>query len=105
MFGVFCCLYRYHKQLEYAAKYLNMQASGKDKVLVVNLGPSNPSDSILRSLFDNHVVDLPEAYHEMPPGTGVLPLDVLFSLCSCIKSWLELSEENVVVRIPLELVH
>lgn len=74
-----------------------MQAKRKEHILVVNLGHSDPSETLLRTLFDNHVVDLPQAYHDQPPGTSVLPLDVLFSLCSCIKSWLDLSKNNVVV--------
>ncbi|GMH33122.1 hypothetical protein BSKO_00956 [Bryopsis sp. KO-2023] len=88
---------RYNRQIESAAKYLNAQTGGNDNVLVVNLGPTAPVDCLLRALFDNHVVELPEAFHEQPPGSGIFPLDVLFTLCSCMKSWLDLSKNHVVL--------
>ena len=49
-------------------------------------------------LFRNNVIEIPFKYWESPPGLGLCPLDVLFTICSSISSWLTLHEGNFVVR-------
>jgi hypothetical protein len=50
------------------------------------------------SLFRNNVIEIPFKYWESPPGLGLCPLDVLFTVCSSISSWLTLHDGNFVVR-------
>lgn len=37
---------------------------------------------------------------ESPPGLGICPLDVIFSVCYSISSWLNLNADHVVVSYP-----
>ena len=52
------------------------------------------------ALFRNNVIEIPFKYWESPPGMGLCPLDVAFTVCSSISSWLTLNEDHFVVRDP-----
>lgn len=65
-------------------------------VLVLNLGPawgkSNAYD-----LFQDNVIEIAFKEWESPPGLGICPLDVIFSVCHTASSWLAQNEKHVVV--------
>lgn len=68
-----------------------------DNVLVMNLG--DPwTDSTHLKFFDNRVVDLPSSRRHMAPGSDLIPLDILFTICSSMHSWLQINDKNVIVR-------
>jgi len=65
--------------------------------LVLNLGPAWLSAEAY-VLFDNNVIEIPFKDWESPPGLGICPLGIIFTVCSSISSWLALNDEHVVVR-------
>lgn len=91
------CVGRHREQLWAAAEFLGATEGGLGHSLVVNIGPSW-RDSSVHDLFEGNVIELPPFCHEKPPGVGVLPLDIVFAVCSSVQSWLSLSKKNVVVR-------
>lgn len=64
---------------------------------MLNLGPAWMNGESY-ALFSDNVIEIPFKYWESPPGLGLCPLDVLFTVCSSISSWLTLHEGNFVVR-------
>lgn len=91
--------YRYKKSLQAASTYIKeIWPENADQALVLNLGPAWMNGECY-SLFRDNVIELPFKYWESPPGLGLCPLDVLFTVCSSISSWLSLHEANYVVRI------
>ena len=89
---------RHVEQLRTAAEFLGATEGGLGHSLVVNLGPS--SDQSIHELFEGNLIELPAYWHERPPGLGICPLDIIFSVCSSIHNWLKTSEKNVVVGGP-----
>ena len=51
------------------------------------------------ALFANNVIEIPFKDWESPPGLGICPLDVIFTVSSSISSWLALNDDHVVVRL------
>lgn len=66
--------------------------------LVLNLGPAWLSPEAY-GLFNNTVIEIPFKDWESPPGLGICPLGVIFTVCSSIASWLALNEDHVVVSL------
>jgi len=64
-----------------------------DHVLVMNLGDPWTDPSQLQ-LFDNRVVDMACGKH-VAPGSDLIPLDILFTICSSMHSWLKVNDKNV----------
>ena len=48
-------------------------------------------------LFGDNVIEISFKEWESPPGLGICPLDVIFSVCYSISSWLNLNADHVVV--------
>ena len=72
---------------------------------MLNLGPAWLSKEAY-GLFNDNVIEIPFKDWESPPGLGICPLGVIFTVCSSIASWLALNEDHVVVSMPLcHLVH
>ena len=92
-----CC--RYKESLQAASSFISEAwPDNAEQALVLNLGPAWMNvDSY--SLFRNNVIEIPFKYWESPPGLGLCPLDVLFTVCSSISSWLTLHDGNFVVRV------
>ena len=90
---------RYKESLQAASSFISEAwPDNAEQALVLNLGPAWMNvDSY--SLFRNNVIEIPFKYWESPPGLGLCPLDVLFTVCSSISSWLTLHDGNFVVRI------
>ena len=65
--------------------------------LVLNLGPTWGNSEVYL-LFGNNTIEIPYKDWESPPGLGVCPLGVIFTVCSSVSSWLALNPNNVVVR-------
>ena len=91
---------RYKESLQAASSFISEAwPDNAEQALVLNLGPAWMNvDSY--SLFRNNVIEIPFKYWESPPGLGLCPLDVLFTVCSSISSWLTLHDGNFVVRTP-----
>lgn len=89
---------RYMEYLESAAAQIaELQELPAENALVINLGPGwLRSDAY--SLFNNNVIENHFRDWESPPGLGTCPLDVIFTVCSNMSSWLDLSDTNHVVR-------
>lgn len=83
------------RQLKSAADFFASQRGGLEHVLVMNLG--DPWDPSQLQLFDNRVVDMPCQRHTAP-GSDLIPLDILFTICSSMHSWLRINDKNVTVR-------
>ena len=90
---------RRRNQLRSAAEYFSTNCGGLDHVLVMNLGDPWTDPSQLQ-LFDNRVVDMPTGKH-VAPGSDLIPLDILFTICSSMHSWLRVNDKNVTVRIKV----
>ena len=43
-------------------------------------------------------MEFPHSFWERPPGLGLVPLHIIFTICSQMHQWLSLSPENIVVR-------
>ena len=95
---VFALLRRYKESLQAASKSIKESwPENADQALVLNLGPAWMNAESY-ALFRDNVIEIPFKYWESPPGLGLCPLDVLFTVCSSIASWLTLHEGNFVVR-------
>ena len=68
--------------------------------LVLNLGPPWGNSEVYL-LFGNNTIEIPFKDWESPPGLGICPLGVIFTVCSSVSSWLALNPANVVVRAAL----
>ena len=88
---------RYKGVLRAAAAHINRVHGSANGALVLNLGPAWLSGDAY-SLFSNNVIEIPFKDWESPPGLGICPLGVIFTVCSSIASWLALNEDHVVVR-------
>ena len=86
--------------LKSAAKNVQESHGSTGLALVLNLGPAWSNDEAYK-LFSNNVIEIPFKDWESPPGLGVCPLDVIFTVCSSIASWLALNEDHFVVRSSL----
>ena len=73
------------------------------EALILNLGPAWLSPEAY-GLFNNNVIEIPFKDWESPPGLGICPMGVIFTVCSSIASWLALNEDHVVVRLRLVLL-
>ena len=72
---------------------------------MLNLGPAWLSKEAY-GLFNDNVIEIPFKDWESPPGLGICPLGVIFTVCSSIASWLALNEDHVVVSMALcHLMH
>ena len=83
----------YRAALAAAASSLDADA-GAGRALVVNLGPAW-SDADAYASFHSSVIELPFRDWECPPGLGIVPLDVAFSVCATLSAWLRLSDSHV----------
>lgn len=86
--------------LQAAATTIAGKHESTNLALVLNLGPAWLSAEAY-TLFDNNVIEIPFKDWESPPGLGICPLGVIFTVCSSISSWLALNEEHVVVRVRI----
>lgn len=66
--------------------------------LVLNLGPAWSNEEAYE-LFLNNVIEIPFKDWESPPGLAVCPLDIIFTVCSSIASWLATNDDHSVVRL------
>ncbi len=88
---------RYKESLQAASSFItDAWPDHAEQALVLNLGPSWMNVDAY-SLFRNNVIEIPFKYWESPPGMGLCPLDVAFTVCSSISSWLMLNEDHFVV--------
>lgn len=89
--------------LKSAAAQIRASHDRPDLAMVLNLGPTwVKSDAY--SLFANNVIEITfKGEYETPPGLGVCPLSVIFEACTSISSWINMDEDNVVVRVDLSL--
>ena len=87
---------RYKDVLGEAASQISQLYDASHTALVVNLGPAWLSGEAYE-LFNSNVIEIPFKDWESPPGLGICPLGVIFTVCSSIASWLALNEGNVVV--------
>ena len=91
---------RYKNVLSVAATQIGKLYGTSHDALVLNLGPAWLSPEAY-GLFNNNVIEIPFKDWESPPGLGICPLGVIFTVCSSIASWLALNEDNVVVSHTL----
>ncbi len=91
-----CTSCRYKDVLATAAGQIGKLYGTSHEALVLNLGPAWLSPEAY-GLFNNNVIEIPFKDWESPPGLGICPLGVIFTVCSSIASWLALNEDNVVV--------
>lgn len=89
--------HRYKESLQAASSFItDAWPDHAEQALVLNLGPSWMNVDAY-SLFRNNVIEIPFKYWESPPGMGLCPLDVAFTVCSSISSWLTLNDDHFVV--------
>jgi hypothetical protein len=101
------CYCRYKESLQAASSFItDAWPDHVEQALVLNLGPSWMNVDAY-SLFRNNVIEIPFKYWESPPGMGLCPLDVAFTVCSSISSWLTLNDDHFVVggRRPTSFAH
>ena len=89
---------RYKDVLNIAASQVVKLCGSGHGALVLNLGPAWLSPEAY-GLFNNTVIEIPFKDWESPPGLGICPLGVIFTVCSSIASWLALNEDHVVVSL------
>ena len=65
-------------------------------MLVLNLGPAWGNSDAYK-LFQDNVIEIAFKEWESPPGLGICPLDVVFSVCHTTSSWLAQNDDHVVV--------
>lgn len=93
-----CWLCRYWDVLRAAAGQIaSAKESNNYLPLVLNLGPPWGNSEVYL-LFGNNTIEIPFKDWESPPGLGICPLGVIFTVCSSVSSWLALNPANVVVR-------
>jgi hypothetical protein len=95
---------RYKDVLGEAASQISRIYDASHTALVVNLGPAWLSGEAYE-LFNSNVIEIPFKDWESPPGLGICPLGVIFTVCSSIASWLALNEGNVVVSAGAAPMH
>ena len=93
--------FRYSAYLAAAAQGLHDSQGDQSRLLIVNLGPAWPEG--LQSQWDNILEPANYAF-ERPPGLGIAPLSVLFTVCRAMHSWLTASIDNAVVGDSTHLV-
>lgn len=82
--------------LKAAAAHIRASHERPELAMILNLGPAwGKTDAY--TLFANNVIEIPFKDWETPAGLGVCPLDVIFTACASISSWLNLDDENIVV--------
>ena len=89
--------HRYKTVLQTASESIAGSYGPSPGILALNLGPVW-SNADAYNLFGNNVIEISFKEWESPPGLGICPLDVIFSVCYSISSWLSLNEDHVVVR-------
>lgn len=92
-----CCLFRYKGVLHAASETLAERYGSNSGMLVLNLGPAWGNSDAYK-LFQDNVIEIAFKEWESPPGLGICPLDVVFSVCHTTSSWLAQNEDHVVVR-------
>ena len=91
--------HRYKNVLQTASESIAGSYGPSPGILALNLGPVW-SNADAYNLFGNNVIEISFKEWESPPGLGICPLDVIFSVCYSISSWLSLNEDHVVVSPP-----
>ena len=99
---LFCALHRYKGVLHAASESIADSYGTSSGILALNLGPAW-SNSDAYALFGDNVIEISFKEWESPPGLGVCPLDVIFSVCYSISSWLNLNDDHVVVNTSMTL--
>ncbi len=75
----------------------------KQQLMVANLGPSWGLPAVYKT-FESSVLELDGwTAWERPPGIGSMPLDVVFSVCRTVFTWLHGSSSHIVVRAKFHL--
>lgn len=97
-----CALHRYKGVLHAASESIADSYGTSSGILALNLGPAW-SNSDAYALFGDNVIEISFKEWESPPGLGVCPLDVIFSVCYSISSWLNLNDDHVVVNTSITL--
>lgn len=92
-------LYRYKGVLHAASDSIAERYGSSSGILALNLGPVW-SNADAYKLFGDNVIEISFKEWESPPGLGICPLDVIFSVCYSISSWLNLNADHVVVCTP-----
>ncbi|KAA6416552.1 MAG: hypothetical protein FRX49_13477 [Trebouxia sp. A1-2] len=87
---------RYKGVLHAASESIADSYGTSSGILALNLGPAW-SNSEAYALFGDNVIEISFKEWESPPGLGICPLDVIFSVCYSISSWLNLNDDHVVV--------
>jgi hypothetical protein len=87
--------------LKSAAAQIRALQDRPDLAMVLNLGPTWLKSDVYE-LFSNNVIEVKGEY-ETPPGQGIVSLSIIFEACTSISSWLNMDDENIVVRTPLLL--
>lgn len=90
--------YRYKSALQTASDTLIQDYGQNSGVLVLNLGPAWGNHEAYE-LFQDNVIEIAFKEWESPPGLGICPLDVIFSVCHTASSWLAQNEKHVVVSL------
>ncbi len=98
----FCALHRYKGVLHAASESIADSYGTSSGILALNLGPAW-SNSEAYALFGDNVIEISFKEWESPPGLGICPLDVIFSVCYSISSWLNLNDDHVVVNLLISL--
>lgn len=93
-----CALRRYKSVLQVASDALVDRYGQNSGVLVLNLGPAWGNHEAYE-LFQDNVIEIAFKEWESPPGLGMCPLDVIFSVCHTASSWLAQNEKHVVVSL------
>ena len=89
-------LCRYKGVLHAASDSIADSYGSSSGILALNLGPVW-SNADAYKLFGDNVIEISFKEWESPPGLGICPLDVIFSVCYSISSWLNLNADHVVV--------
>lgn len=92
----FVLLHRYKGVLHAASDSIAERYGSSSGILALNLGPVW-SNADAYKLFGDNVIEISFKEWESPPGLGICPLDVVFSVCYSISSWLNLNADHVVV--------
>ena len=90
-------VHRYKAVLHAASDSIAEKYGSSSGILALNLGPVW-SNADAYKLFGDNVIEISFKEWESPPGLGICPLDVIFSVCYSISSWLNLNADHVVVR-------
>ena len=91
-------LRRYKGVLHAASESIAENHSESSGILALNLGPAWGNADAYK-LFGDNVIEISFKDWESPPGLGICPLDVIFSVCYSISSWLNLNDDHIVVSL------